>query len=177
MAVSNPSRPLSVPSVPEEGVPPRGRRRWEFVIAGSLFLLLGLWFALAMGTSHLRQIRAGGFVAVSAVVIDARVAEWGSRPRNFGPAITYRYRIDGVEHTADRYQFSGEGWRSREAAAATVARYPVGATVTAYADPADPANAVLNNARPGGTGIGALILLVYLAFALLVIRHGWRRKG
>lgn len=59
--------------------------------------------------------------------------------RHEQPLVLYAYQVDGQVFQGNRVRLSG----SATSASATVARYPAGAAVTVYYDPANPAVSAL----------------------------------
>lgn len=81
--------------------------------------------------------------------------------------VRYEYTVDGTTYDGDRIKI-GAGSGSEGRARDVVARYPVGAEVTAYYDPGDPGSAVLEQGadRTGVYllgGIGGLFTVIGLA--------------
>lgn len=156
-------------------------RRPEIVVAGLLVLAAAVYFLYAAAGSFVWQWRAHrSFVPVQATVVSATVYTRVGGRTGHGPShrphVVYRYQHAGQDYRADRYFYTGDGWPDADAAAATVARYPPGALVEAFVDPADPRNAVLDRSAPRA---GALFLLVPLAaagLALVVYGAGARRR-
>jgi len=79
------------------------------------------------------------------------------------PNVQYEYSVMGKTYTGKRIAFgASRGFRSRAPAEKILERYPVGATVTVYYNPNDPADAVLERQlRSGGS-----LLFIGIAFAL-----------
>jgi Protein of unknown function (DUF3592) len=148
-------------------------RRLEFVFAGVLFLVAAVFFGYGGLNSYIQQLNAHrGFIPISATVVESVVRSKGSSATTHGesfyPHVVYRYAIGGEEFQSARYFFTGEGWRDREAAESVIARFPIGASVTAYVDGADPSRAVLNNGKPSWTMLGFLLPLFVLAFGAII---------
>ena len=78
-------------------------------------------------------------------------------------AISYRYNVEGKEHTSDRLVRHEMSSRSSGGAVAATQRYPVGATVTVHYDPSSPDIAVLE------TNIGTMILALNAAGLLFTL--------
>jgi len=108
--------------------------------------------------------------------VQTRVAVDGSdvsRGRLFGPrhyehvpVVRYAYEVGGVPYTSDRVRFgersAERGDRGQERAREAAGRYPAGAAVDVYYDPAIPSRSVLETGRqstPWMLGVGALALL------------------
>lgn len=171
------------PEANQANIAARGRD-WVTVGFGSLILILTLYFAYALLWSSLRQAQAAGFIPVSATVLASsveessmRIGSGGGSVRTFRPLIRYAYAVDGVNYESDRFHFTGPAWKDRDAALAAAARYPVGAPVTAHYDPSDPAVAVLDATLHPPPWPWSAGLLAILVVAVLIIRHGWKRKG
>jgi hypothetical protein len=77
------------------------------------------------------------------------------------PAVEYEFSAGGIKYVGTRISI-GESTSGAELAA-TLQRYPVGATVMVYYDPKDPKNCVLEPKLPEGLGKGCLVLLAVAA--------------
>ncbi|SFD17894.1 Protein of unknown function [Bosea sp. CRIB-10] len=77
------------------------------------------------------------------------------------PAVTYSFSVGGVTHQGTRVSL---GDISGKHAQVALARYPAGASVTVYYDPADPSDCVLEREAPKGAlkGCGLALLVVVL---------------
>lgn len=82
---------------------------------------------------------APGWVRTSGTVISATVQRnpVGTR-RSETPLVLYAYQVDGQVFQGSRVKVRGLA-----EASGTLARYPAGACVTVFYDPADPANSAL----------------------------------
>jgi hypothetical protein len=141
--------------------------------------VLGLAFFLG-GRSHLAKGEAAqSWPPIEAEITASRVVEGSYRDPDDGrwytsrqAEIEYEYTIGGRRYTGTKLGPTGQA--SNEAADATVAKYPVGARVEAFYDPANPADAALS--REVGSvgkilraiGIGSFVL--GLPFIWLAIR-------
>ena len=87
--------------------------------------------------------------------------------------VEYRYVVDDYLYEGNRVNFGGDGGTNREAFAAIVARYEVGAPVAVYYDPDDPNSAVLDPGLSfwwfmfacGGIFL-VLLVIVYLFYSM-----------
>ena len=158
-------------------LPPRrgGSRGVLFAIV--LVYLTPLGFLIYSQTSsHANQSRASrSFAPVVATVVESGVARRGRRS-GWLAKITYRYQVDGQTYVSSRISFAAtstsgllRGGPSREGAAAAASEHPVGSTIDAYYDPADPSEAVRDVAPPAGSPLLPILWLLVLAalFALL----------
>lgn len=93
--------------------------------------------------------------------------------RMFKPEIRFAYEVAGQRHESQTHSlFVNESSSDREAAA-VVARYPVGAKVTAYVDPGNPAAAVLDRSIRWST---LLVMLAVCGVFATVAIVGWRLR-
>ena len=114
--------------------------RWFF---GILFLVGGFIGACFAIDSVLWQQRAvQKFVPTDAIVLSSQVKIHRGRSTSYSPAITYSYTFGGQFYQSTRVlPFSEQG--SSTWARSIVDHFPFDAKVTAFVDPADPAESVL----------------------------------
>lgn len=80
--------------------------------------------------------------------------------------LSFSYEVGGRRYTSDRFSLSGPSESDRlNDMEELQARFPGGSTATAYYDPANPAQAVLDRSAPVG-GLGIAIGVVGLVFLL-----------
>jgi hypothetical protein len=139
-------------------------------IFGGLFLLLGLggiygaWSWRRRGQESLHWPTVQGKIVASQITTDVSRDSDGDESTVHGADIRYRYSVDGVAHESKTVQWAGDfkssgtSWQGKR-----VAKYPVGAGVTVYYDPRNPAVAVLEPASRSGS---VLTLLMALAFTV-----------
>src|SRR2546426_2377072 len=166
---------------PELGTRPQlprrrgGSRAVLFAIV--LVYLTPLGFLIYWQTSsHANQKRATrSFAPVVATVVESGVAR-RRRGRGWLAKITYQYQVDGHTYVSSRISVAAtstsgllRGVPSREGAAAAASEHPVGSTIDAYYDPADPSEAVRDVTPPAGSPLLPILWLLVLAalFALL----------
>jgi hypothetical protein len=121
-----------------------------------LFVLVGTGLLL-YGRRQLNLARAAeSWPTVEAVIVsselvveDDTVSE-DETVETYGADIVFTYTIDGVSYRSGRVSFGS--YRSSDIghAYAIIERYPVGATVAAHYDPADPSSAVLEPGYAAG---------------------------
>ena len=136
------------------------------VCIGSLILLLGAAIMLAVGVFNRRRAQASqGWPMVLGRVTDSRVVsanvEGGT---TYEAHVRYAYDVHGRAFEYARLAFGDAGTDGSQAAAQRLAaRYPAGAIVHVYYNPANPQDAVLER-RSGASGIlfvaGAIFALV-----------------
>ena len=144
-----------------------------WLVAGPITVML-----VAMLAHKLMQVRraaawpqAAGRITRSEVA--ARHRQRSDRPTELinEPAIEYEFTANGTKYTGTRISIGEDsGGANTEA---TLARYPLGATVMVYYDPADPGNCVLEREVPKGMSKGCLAILGVLA----VLGYGIYRFG
>ena len=95
----------------------------------------------------------------------------------FKPEVRFVYEIAGQRHESKTHSLFVNESSSDSEAAAMVARYPVGAKVTAYVDPVNPGNAVLDRSSRRWTGyflVWASVLVFHRKAATALISSGVR---
>lgn len=145
--------------------------RWVPVI-GVVLVLIGLAMFYFFTWRPVTEARAAaGWTPTPCVVIESRVAfQRGDDSTTYAPHIVYRYMVNGVEHTSDRYDVMRVYSSGREGKQRIVDRYPVGSQHTCLVDPSNPANAVLVSDVPAETAIGGLGA-IFVGLGLLVILY------
>ncbi|MGH9849160.1 MAG: DUF3592 domain-containing protein, partial [Blastocatellia bacterium] len=95
-----------------------------------------------------------------------------SARRRYYPAVRYRYEVDGRTYSGKRLYFdevaSTERWAARLAR-----KYPVGATVPVYFDPANPERALLEPRLSGSFNYGCLGCSFIALGLFFVLYLGW----
>jgi hypothetical protein len=145
------------------------------LMIGLLVLATAVKFYEVHKATNWRSV-PGKVLASKSVARRVRTAESHARAeqggdltlRNFAE-VRYEYRVDGKRYTGDRVSL-GEDLGNFQVAE-TLARYPVGATVTVYYDPAKPTQAVLERDAPPGVfrTLGIFIAVLVALFAAFVI--------
>lgn len=141
----------------------------NFILIGGA-VLLGV-LLLAIGVKLWELWRAQSWLPVTGTVVTSKVesrevrgANNTVRQGNF-PKVVYRYKVGGHEYRHDRVSIGAQ--MPDVDVEQTLARYPVGATVTVYHDPAKPQRAVLERELPPGIGKGLVGVLIF--FGVFVI--------
>jgi hypothetical protein len=147
----------------------------DATVVGGLFVAVGA--ALGVGVGWLRWLggRSRSWPSVPGVVRAVEVVGGGSDgSRRQRPSerlrVTYAFSVDGRDHVGDRIAFGDSLWdwtRDRDHLARRMSRYPVGAPVTVYHDPARPERCTLTRG-PDGAPFGP-----FLAVAGFLFSAGW----
>lgn len=115
---------------------------------GLLTSLIGLLFMGVLWHAYQRALETRAWTEAEAVVITSRVGD-KLVPSNTPPAfvwdLAYRYRFEGGEYTSTNFRRVPTSTDDRERIERQVLENPVGATVTAWVNPQQPAQAVLRH--------------------------------
>ncbi len=149
-----------------------------FGLIGAVFVVLGIVMFFLRRRSAEKQAASMHWPTVEGRIVDSRVHRFRSKRRdNFTARVGYTYRIGGREHRCQRIAWGGSPYSTQPTQAeATVARYPVGATVRVHYNPEKTEEGVLEPATTGGLttmtwitvaflGIGAVFLVVGFGLA------------
>jgi hypothetical protein len=145
-------------------------------MAAALFLLVLSAAAILAGRGYVQAARRmRGFRTTTGTVTargldevgwDNREGRWGSGG-GYAPQVTYRYTVDGVQHTSNRMSYAKRGLK-RSVAEQRLAAIPD--EVVVYYDPAAPGDAYLATHNPklgialvAGGCVGVLLALTLLA--------------
>lgn len=146
---------------------------WTYVGAAfSLFMVANLVYAIWLG----RRQAAGGRAWASAPgeILVSGVDPAGSHTSDDSAdcvaAVRYRYAVAGRVYEGERIRFGGRTNTTRLIAERTVARYPVGRSVTVLYDPRNPKNAVLER-KSGTQPVLYVFLAVFVAIAAVLVAH------
>lgn len=93
-------------------------------------------------------------------------------PTQYVAEVLYRYQVAGTTHTGRRLRpVPQRRHSSRERALAAVASWPVGARVTAYCHPRDPARAVLDRRVPAWLYAGLVIAALLMTAGVIQLQR------
>ena len=131
-----------------------------WMLLGALALLLSL-----AGRQVARSSAADGWEATDGVVVSSWIKPSADRSHAGHPVIVARYTAHRRDHRVTLIPAQGIDGAEGLEAAELVARYPEGAAIRVFYDPAQPQIATLNRRPdPGGELGGALVLLLTLAW-------------
>lgn len=137
-------------------------------------MAVGAALAAGVGWLHWLAQRSRSWPSVSGLVRGVEVIGGDSGTRRQRPSerirVTYAFSVDGREHVGDRIAFGDGLWgwtRDRAHVAWRTSRYPAGAPVTVYYDPARPGRCTLTRGSDGAP------FVPFLAVAGLLFAAGW----
>jgi Protein of unknown function (DUF3592) len=129
-----------------------------------IFVLLCVWVFLDLMTAP-RLFDSQSWLPTEAVVRDAKVERSAGKARSHNPIVRYEYKIGSTRYQGESFCLELWGSRTREEAAAIVARYPAGSSCLIYVNPANPEEAVIDRSFSLLTRI--LIFVCFLGWLLL----------
>ena len=144
---------------------------WVALLVGFVLLVVGTW-RLMEGSDTRGWESTRGTVEISEV--DRRmVSSSGTRRTKHYAVVRYRYQVEGQSYHNDRVSVgggerrtsavffsSGGGTGTLTEARSIVDRYPQGASVTVFYDPADPTRSVLEQGTGGYAWLWLLVGVV-----------------
>jgi len=137
-------------------------------MVGSLsFLALGialLWLGLRLRKWAQRTL---SWPQASGKIVESRVEMQGVADDSTVARIVYSYEVNGTPFKGSR--LGGTGMQTPHM---LVEKYPVGATVQVFFDPADPASAVLERSTGQGTVVLAFGVIIVAAACVLLLSGG-----
>lgn len=152
----------------------RAARVVGLLIAGFSALLIGivLW-------GQARQMQAHRtFHPTQGKIIENRLeTSTGGRTPSTHPLIRFRYEVNGRSYESTTLSLGGKTFGGRGDMSAYVSKYPRGATVEVYYDPADPSVAILDRTVDSVAYpllVGAGFILAGLAISAYGFRVGQR---
>lgn len=149
-----------------------------FIIGGGLFCV-GWWVRRKAAEAQTWPTAIATVTRSEVTTHRSKKSGSNTRTVTYEPAVSYRYEVDGNTHSSGRMGFFSQNSRyvSRAKAEQILARYPVGAEVTIYYNPAKPEEAVIDNS-PKGSGlfiaVGAFFGLVGLTMLVWSAAVLWR---
>lgn len=140
---------------------------------------IALTAALAFVALHIRRRqtahRAASWPSVTGIVTQSHTARrWGLGNGIwiaglwYVPEIAYRYEVGGRAYKGRKITLADRGYPKLKAAREVIARYPEGASIPVYYDPAKPRRAFLEPQRRERRALGIAALLMAIAGAALL---------
>ncbi|HEX3527825.1 MAG TPA: DUF3592 domain-containing protein [Thermoanaerobaculia bacterium] len=150
---------------------PLSSRRGGSFPSGCLVLFFAVFFLVGLAAFYFVTLRpvmsyvaARSWQETTCTVLSSQVGTHsGSDSTTYSVDVVYTYVLDGRAYQSDRYGFLGGSSSGRTGKEEIVARYPPGARVSCWVDPAHPDQAVLSREPAAEWLIG----LVPLAFLLI----------
>lgn len=136
--------------------------------AASVFMILSYFKNKKKAADSLSWSTSPGTILESSVR-EASGSDFDG-PATYTVKLSYSYQVMGQAYQGKNIHIGARSTVPHSKAQATASRYPVGAAVTVYYDPANPADAVLERAAPANTVV--LILGVIFLFITLCLMCG-----
>ncbi|MDZ7616584.1 MAG: DUF3592 domain-containing protein [Patescibacteria group bacterium] len=157
-------------SIAAQGMSKQAAGRWVLRGMGVVFTMVGLVVTgLVLVLPVVRVQQAKSWNAVAATVVASRVVtHQDDDGATYSVDVLYEYEIDGRKISSNRYHFSTGSSSGRAAKQAIVNDHPPGKPITAYVNPADPFDAVIDRDYPDDLWFG-LIPLVFCGAGLAMI--------
>jgi hypothetical protein len=136
------------------------------------FVGAGIFLIYRSLQSRKRAEASQGWPSTQGQISESRVAHSthtdsdGDTSDSYTPTIEYTYQVAGQAYTGRNLTFGfTQGYGNASKAQAVLAKYPVGAHVSVFYDPADPQQAVLER-KAGGYGTGMALGIIFLVIGL-----------
>jgi hypothetical protein len=141
-------------------------------VCGVIFILgfigVGIFLIYRSVQSRKRAEASQGWPSTVGQISESRVSHSvhtdtdGDSRDSYTPTVEYTYQVAGQEYTGGDITFGfKQGYGNASKAQTVVGKYPVGAQVSVYYDPADPQQAVLER-QAGGYGVGLVLGIIFL---------------
>jgi hypothetical protein len=146
------------------------------LFCGGIFILAfagaGVFLLVKSFKDRKKAEASQGWPTTQGQIIAARISEStstdsdGDRSTSYSPAVEYTYNVAGQEYKGNKVAFGfTQGYGRYAKAQAALARYPLGAQVTVFYDPANPADAVLER-KAGGSTISLVMGIIFILVSL-----------
>jgi len=130
---------------------------------GGLFMIVNAFLQKSKASKAAESWqKTQGVVQSSELSVRHRPDSDGSSSTQYYPRVVYNYQVKGTNYTNNALTF-GKANTSKKKANLAVAKYPAGASVQVYYDPADPTKSVLETEARGFVGnllMGVLLIVV-----------------
>lgn len=137
------------------------------LLCGAVLVGVGL-FAVQRHRAAANWPQAPAVVEVSEVVAERHFED----ALMYRPVIRYRYTAPGGSFVGDKLATTGHLYPKEAAARRVITRYPVGTTVMARYNPADPAEAVVERGDSGGLWFVLFGLLCWIVPVVAALKAG-----
>ncbi len=166
----------------EAGARQKPKPNWQILIFAIPFSCFSVYMSYGFYLSYEEQKGAAySFAPVSAKIISSGVeATMHSQPGAsssrsvYLPRITYEYEINGRKYQSARFSYFGAAYDTSEQAQRVSDRYPVGAVKSAYYNPDEPTEAVLNKSAPGPWWEYFWFPAIFITVSVLSFLAAWK---
>lgn len=147
-------------------------------MCGAVFILgfigAGIFLIYRSVQSRKKAQASQGWPSTAGLINESRVAHSthtdtdGDSSDSYTPYIEYTYQVGGQTYTGRDLTFGfTQGYGNEAKAQSVLAKYPPGAQVSVYYDPADPQKAVLER-QAGGFAAGLILGIIFLVIGLIM---------
>ena len=133
---------------------------WVLVAFFGVFFVVGIAVMAALGGGVLDALSARSWTPVPATVVSSHVRTHRGDSTTYSVNVLYAYRVNDKEYRSNRYGFMGGSSGGYEGKRQLVGQYAPGTRFTAYVNPGDPVDAVIER----GWTWDMLLVLVPLVF-------------
>lgn len=154
---------------------------WELFIFGLLLTAFSLYMSYAILSSQQKPADAStNFVPILAKILDSKVIETTDSNATTENAQThalhihYEYEVNGKTYQSKKFSYLGDGYNRSKDATRVIRYYPVGSTQSAYYNPDNPAEAVLQRTMSSSISSSIFIPVLSVLVGFLCIFVGWK---
>jgi hypothetical protein len=137
------------------------------------FIGAGIFLIYRSVQSRKKAEASQGWLSTTGQISESRVEHSLSTDSDGGndsytPYVEYTYQVAGQDHTGRDLTFGfTQGYGKASKAQSMLEKYPAGAQVNVYYDPADPQKAVLER-QAGGFGAGLALGIIFIVIGLVL---------
>jgi hypothetical protein len=143
------------------------KRMWPYV-----FVAAGIC-VLIYGVGLIRDARnCARWPSIEGRIVrsEAQVVGRERKQPTYSPDVMFTYLVDGKTYESSRITLVPRNYSSLTSVQSVLGRYPVGATVQVFHDPADPSNCVLVNVPTGTEWAYAIGGAAFIGVGLFMFR-------
>lgn len=147
---------------------------WTEIAAGiCLLIFAGMLFSLLRLRSRMQAAKKWGKVegVITVSKVDQPPAHLSDDLNDAAPIIRYRYHADGQEFESGQIRIGGQPLTTSVLAGRLAARYPVGARVDVYVDPANKQNALLEPGQQANLAAQLAFTIAFGSIAAILVTH------
>jgi len=137
--------------------------------AGSVFMIVSYFKTKKKAAASLTWSTAPG------TILESNVRESSGSdidgPASYYAQVSYSYQVMGQAYQGKNIHIGARSAGPRNKAQAAASRYPAGAVVTVYYNPANPADAILERTAPANT-VTLILGIIFLVITLCLICGG-----